>query len=94
MIKPKVYHASITANTSYTFNLDVDCSTFLVKNLGEESLKVSYGSEIDNDSYVLVMPKTAETIFATMNSTPETETNQLTVLSTAAADVEVRALEY
>ena len=94
MIKPKVYHYSLSANTPYTFEFDVECSTFLVKNLGTDKLQVSYGSVIDNDSYIIVMPKTAEVIYSTAYSTPDSETDKLTVLSVANSEVEVRLLEY
>ena len=94
MIKPKVYHYSISANTPYTFNFDVDCSTFLVKNMGNDKVQLSYGDEIDNDSYILIMPKTAEVIYSRAYTTPDTETNKVTVLSIGNCDVEIRLLEY
>lgn len=94
MIKPKVYHYSVSANTPYTFNFDVDCSTFLVKNMGTDNLQVSFGDVIDNDSYINVMPKTAEVIYSTAYTVPEAETNQVTVLSVGNCDVEIRLLEF
>lgn len=94
MIKPKVYHYSVISNTPYTFNFDVDCSTFLVKNMGNENLKLSYGEEIDDESYIIILPKTAEVIYATAVSIPNSETNKITVSSTDNCDVEIRLLEY
>ena len=94
MLPLKVYHASINANTPYTFDMDVDCSAFLIKNLGTDPLHVSFGDAIDNDAYVIVMPKTAEVLYSTAVTTPESETNQVTVLSIGNCDVEIRLLEF
>ena len=94
MVPLKAYHASISANTPYTFDMDVECSSFLIKNMGTDPVQVSYGDEIDNDAYVLIMPKTAEVLFATATSKPESETNQITVLSVGNCDIELRLLEY
>lgn len=94
MIKPKVYHYSVSANTPHTFSFDVGCSTFLVKNIGTDILNVSYGTEIDNDSYIKVMPKTAEIIFSTAYTTPDAETTTITVSSASNCDVEIRLLEF
>lgn len=94
MIKPKVYHYSVIGNTPYTFNFDVYCSTFLVKNMGNENLKLSYGEEIDDESYIIILPKTAEVIYSTAVSIPNAETNKITVSSTDDCDVEIRLLEY
>ena len=94
MIKPKVYHYSVIGNTQYTFNFDVYCSTFLVKNMGNENLKLSYGDEIDDESYIIILPKTAEVVYSTAVSIPNSETNKITVSSTDDCDVEIRLLEY
>lgn len=94
MITPKVYHYSLSANTPHTFSFDVGCSTFLVKNMGSTVIQLSYGAEIDNDSYINIMPKTAEVIFSRAYTTPETETTTVTALSTGNVDIEIRLLEY
>ena len=94
MIKPKVYHASISANTPHTFTFDVECSTFLIKNMGTDPVQMSYGNQIDNDSYIIIMPKTAEVIYSASYTTPETETSTITVLSIGNCDIEIRLLEY
>ena len=94
MIKPKVYHATLTANTPYTFQFDVDGSLFIVKNFTDATLSVSYGNEIDSNSYQLIPKQFMQQISSTLNTTPETETDKMTVLSSSAGIVEVQILEY
>lgn len=94
MIKPKVFHYSLSENVPYTFDFGVGCSTFLIKNLGTDIVQLSYGEQIDNDSYMNILPKTAETIFATAYSTPDAEVDKVTVLSVGNVEVEIRLLEY
>lgn len=94
MIKPKVYHATLTANTPYTFQFDVDGSLFIVKNFTDATLSVSYGDEIDSNSYQLIPKQFMQQISSTLNTTPETETDKMTVLSSSAGIVEVQILEY
>lgn len=94
MIKPKVYHATLTANTPYTFQFDVDGSLFIVKNFTDAMLSVSYGDEIDSNSYQLIPKQFMQQISSTLNTTPETETDKMTVLSSSEGIVEVQILEY
>lgn len=94
MIKPKVYHATLTANTPYTFQFDVDGSLFIVKNFTDATLSVSYGDEIDSNSYQLIPKQFMQQISSTLNTTPETETDKMTVLSSSEGIVEVQILEY
>ena len=94
MIKPKVYHNTLTADTAYTFQFDVDGSTFLVKNFTDSDLQLSYGDAIDDSSYILIPPKIKQIVCSTFTTTPETETDKITVLSASDGMVEIQILEY
>lgn len=94
MVKPKVYHATLTANTPYTFQFDVDGSFFIVKNLTDSILSASYGDAIDNGSYSLIPKQSMFPLCSTFVTRPETETDKITVLSASAGEVEIQILEY
>lgn len=94
MIKPKVYHYTLTASTPYTFQFDVDGSVFLIKNFTDSNLSVSYGDEIDSDSYSLIPKQSSQILYSTQNTTCETETDKITVTSESAGIVEIQILEY
>lgn len=94
MIKPKIYHATITANTPYTFQFDVDGSYFIVKNFTDATLSASYGDAIDSDSYSMIPKQSMFPLCSTLNTTHETETDKITVQSSSEGVVEIQILEY
>lgn len=94
MIKPKVYHATITANTPYTFQFDVRGSFFYVKNFTDSILTASFGTEIDNSSYNLIPKQSGMPLCSSFVSSPETETDTITVLSESSGIVEIQIMEY
>jgi hypothetical protein len=94
MIKPKVYHATITADTPYTFEFDVSGSFFYVKNFTDSMLTASFGTEIDNNSYNLIPKQSCIPLASSFVSKPETETDRITVLSESSGIVEIQIMEY
>lgn len=94
MIKPVIFHKEMEANSTYTFDLGVLVNGFMVKNLTEGDIKVSFGEEIDENSYSLLPTKTAESIFSSYINKEEQRTDKVTIESTGAGIVELRLLEY
>lgn len=94
MKKPIVFHYTTTANVPYTFNFGVGCSAFQIKNFSNDQVQLSYGDEIDLNSYMLIAPKTAETIYAEAVATVDSETDKVTVQSVGASAIEIRLLEF
>ena len=94
MIKPKIYHATLTANTPYTFTFDVAGSYFIAKNLTTDTLSASFGDAIDNDSHWLIPKNSMQPLCSTLTSTEETETDKITVQSTGSGIAEIQILEY
>jgi hypothetical protein len=94
MIKPKTYHATITANTPYTFQFDVDGSYFIVKNFTDAILSASYGDSIDSNSYSLIPKQSMFPLCSTLTTMEETETDKITVQSSSGGIVEIQVLEY
>lgn len=94
MTKPIILHTTLSADTPYTFYLGVYTTNFLVKNLTEGTLSVSYGEAIDNKSYSLLPTYTAEELFVSSIDKIEARTDKITVSSTGAGVVEIRLLDF
>ena len=94
MIKPKVFHYTLTADVPYTFTFDVYGINFFVKNLSQGNLQVSYGDSIDPTSYIIIPPTSSELISSYSIDNAESKTDSITVQSTASGDVEIRILDY
>lgn len=94
MIKPTIFHKEMSENSTYTFDLGILVNGFMVKNLTEGDIKVSFGEEIDENSYSLLPSKTAEIIFSSYINKEEQRTDKVTIESTGEGIVEIRILEY
>lgn len=94
MIKPIIFHKGMSENSTYTFDFGVLVNGFMVKNLTEGDIKVSFGEEIDENSYSLLPTKTSEIIFTSYINKEEQRTDKVTVQSNLPGIVEIRLLEY
>lgn len=94
MIKPIIYHYEMEENGTHTFDFGKLIGSVLVKNLTDGNIKVSYGEEIDENSYSLLPTKTAETIFTSSINREEYRTDKITIESENSGFVEVRILDF
>lgn len=94
MIKPIIYHYEIQAEQTYTFNFEVLVGSILVKNLTDGDIKISYGEEIDENSYSFLPTKTSEIIFTSNINREEYRTDKVTVESRGTGIIEIRILDF
>lgn len=90
----ETFHHTFSGAGTYTFNLQNEPYSVLVKNMTSGKIKFSFGDTIDteNDSYVQMLKNTAEVV---MNSVwHETPLKTATVEAEASGVVEIRILIY
>lgn len=89
----QTFHHTFSGAGTYTFNLGVEPSAVLVKNLTEGQIKFSFGDEIDteNDSYVQMLKNTAEIV--DYDNWDDIVLKTVTVQAESAGDVEIRLIE-
>jgi hypothetical protein len=91
----ETFHYTFSGAGAHTFTLGANPNyELLVKNMSDGVMLVSYGTEIDteNDSYISVLPKTAE-ILSYKASGENEEQLSITVSAESAGTIEIRVVD-
>lgn len=86
-----VYHHNFAASGTYTIELHERPRTIFVKNMTNNTIKLSWGNSISDTDYTQMLKETAELVpyFGTSGN----DLN-LTIQATGTGDVEIRVVEY
>lgn len=91
MNKTGAYHYTFNSAGSHTIELHEKPTIILVKNMTDDTIKVSWGDSIDDNDYVEMLKETAEQIPYFAISAGDLS---VTIQAAGTGNVEVRILDY
>ena len=91
MNKTGAYHYSFESAGTHTIELHEKPTIILVKNMTNNTIKVSWGDSIDDNDYVEMLKETAEQIPCFAISASDLN---VTIQAVGTGNVEVRILDY
>jgi hypothetical protein len=91
MNKTGAYHYTFESAGTHTIELHEKPTIILVKNMTDDTIKVSWGDSIDDNDYVEMLKETAEQIPYFAISSADLS---VTIQAVGTGNVEVRILDY